>query len=291
MANEVRLRSNNQTGTITDNPLTAGATTVNSPSFVNLPAVTTSNHLIIIMDPLAVNGAPEIMQVTAHTASSSSLTVVRGFETTTPRQHNLGTTWFHGPVVSDYNYTQRTALSTNRPTSPYTGEQIYETDTARWTVWNGSVWLPAPHNVPMCNATHSVNQSIANNAQTVVAFDSETFDTDGMHSNVSNNSRITINTSGVYILTATGEFAAGTDYTQHGLFFRLNGATPIGLGDAAAVTAASGTWSNASLIRKFSAGDYIELIAQQVNGAAAARNLNGGLSYTPFFAAAWIGVG
>lgn len=110
MANEIRLRANNISGTTTDNPLTAGAVTINSPGFVDLPVVNTTNHLILILDPLETAGQAEIVQVTAHSASSSVVTVVRGFETTTPRQHSLGTTWFHGPVASDYggmlSYTQ-----------------------------------------------------------------------------------------------------------------------------------------------------------------------------------------
>ncbi len=168
MANEIRLRNNNISGTTTDNPLTAGATTINSPGFVDLPAVTTSNHLILILDPLEVAGAAEIVQVTAHTASASSVTVVRGFDTTTPRQHNLGTTWFHGPVASDYNFTDIAALSTNRPAAPTQGQLIYETDTNKYVgraagaVWQDvaplgawATWTPV--------ITQSVNVTYTNN--------------------------------------------------------------------------------------------------------------------------------
>jgi hypothetical protein len=142
MANEIRLRANNQTGTITDNPLTNVAVTVNSPAFASLPTVTSSNHLVIIMDPLAVNGTPEIMTVTAHTAAATFVTVTRGAEGSLARTHILGTTWFHGPVVSDYNYTDRAALSTNRPAAPFAGQMIYETDTKRLQVYNGTDWNP-----------------------------------------------------------------------------------------------------------------------------------------------------
>lgn len=141
MANEIRLRSNNKTGTTTDNPLLIGATTINSAGFVSLPTVDTTNHLLLVLDPTATAGTPEIVQVTAHAASSSVCTVVRGFDTTTPRQHALGTTWFHGPVVSDYNFTDKAALSTNRPASPTQGQMIYETDTDSYVGRAaGSVW-------------------------------------------------------------------------------------------------------------------------------------------------------
>src|ERR1700746_3373893 len=141
MANEIRLRSNNQSGAITDNPLTNISTTINSPGFVDLPVLNTTNHLMLIMDPLELNGPAEIIQVTAHTAAATSVTVIRGAEGSAARTHVLGTTWFHGPVVSDYNYTQRTALSTNRPTSPFTGELIYETDTKKFVAFDGTNWV------------------------------------------------------------------------------------------------------------------------------------------------------
>lgn len=141
MANEIRLRSNNMSGTITDNPLTNVATTINSASFVNLPTVTAVNHLILILDPLGTAGNPEIVTVTAHTAAASSVTVARGAEGSSARTHSLGTTWFHGPIVSDYNYTDIGALSTNRPANPTVGQMIYETDTDALSVRSaGPVW-------------------------------------------------------------------------------------------------------------------------------------------------------
>lgn len=138
MANEIRVRANNISGTTTDNPLTAGATTVNSPGFVDLPTIDTTNHLLLILDPLEVNGAAEIVRVTTHAAASSSVTVVRGAENTTPREHPLGTTWFHGPVTTDYT---EILTSSTRPTVPYTGELLYETDTGLYKSFNGSSWV------------------------------------------------------------------------------------------------------------------------------------------------------
>ena len=139
MANEIRLRSNNQLGTITDNPLLIGATTINSPAFVDLPTVDTTNHLLLTLDPTETNGAAEIVRVTAHTAASSVVTVVRGAETTTPRQHPFGTTWYHGPVASDWTnlYTSGT-----RPTPAYEGQFIYETDTNKLMGFGGVDWAP-----------------------------------------------------------------------------------------------------------------------------------------------------
>lgn len=80
-------------GTITDNPLLIGATTINSANFANLPAVAAPNFMWLVLDPDASAGAPEIVKVTAHTASATSLTATRAQQSTTARQHASGTTW------------------------------------------------------------------------------------------------------------------------------------------------------------------------------------------------------
>lgn len=116
MANEIRVRSNFQAGTITDNPLTNVATTINSAAFASLPAIGATQHLPIVLDPLASAGAPEIVWITAHTASATSATVVRAQEGTAARQHASGTVWRHAALVSDYDavlgYAQVTAGQT-----------------------------------------------------------------------------------------------------------------------------------------------------------------------------------
>lgn len=138
MANEIRLRSNNKSGTITDNPLAQVSTTINSAAFTTLPTVAGTNHLILILDPLAINGVPEIVMVTAHTAAATSVTVTRGAEGSTPRAHILGTTWFHGPVTTDHT---EVLTSGTRPAVPYTGELLYETDTGKYQSYNGTAWV------------------------------------------------------------------------------------------------------------------------------------------------------
>jgi hypothetical protein len=95
-----RVRTDNVFGTITDNPLTNVATTMNSAGLANLAAVS-SAEAIIILDPNRVSGAPEIVIVTAHTASATSATIQRGQFGTAARQHAQGTEWVHGPIASN----------------------------------------------------------------------------------------------------------------------------------------------------------------------------------------------
>lgn len=141
MANEIRSRSNFLFGAISDNPLLIGATTINSSTFTSLPVIDATNHLILVLDPNGTNGAPEIVKVTAHTVGATSVTVQRAQDGSNARQHGVNTTWYHAPVVSDYNFTDIAALSTNRPASPTVGQLIYETDTDTYTARSaGPVW-------------------------------------------------------------------------------------------------------------------------------------------------------
>lgn len=120
-----RVRTNNAQGTITDNPLVIGATTMNSAGLANLAAVATQ-HAVIILDPLRVAGAPEIVVVTAHTASATSATITRGAYGSTARQHASGTAWVHAPITEDFI---QILTSATRPSDPYRGQLIFETDT------------------------------------------------------------------------------------------------------------------------------------------------------------------
>lgn len=63
------LHHNFFNGTITDNPLSSGATTVSSAQFADLPAISGSTYIWVVLDPLGVAGDPELIKVTAHTLS------------------------------------------------------------------------------------------------------------------------------------------------------------------------------------------------------------------------------
>lgn len=95
-----RVRTDNVFGTITDNPLTNVATTMNSAGLADLAAVS-SKEAFIILDPNRVSGAPEIVVVTAHTGAATSATIQRGQFGTAARQHAQGTAWVHGPIAGN----------------------------------------------------------------------------------------------------------------------------------------------------------------------------------------------
>lgn len=95
-----RQRYNNQSGAITDNPLTSGAVTFNSATLSGLPAVASPDYLAVILDP--DTASEEIVWVMAHTAAATSATIWRAREGTTAVAHSLGSRWLHGPTKLDY---------------------------------------------------------------------------------------------------------------------------------------------------------------------------------------------
>lgn len=115
-----RLRRNFTSGTITDNPLAAGASTINSGNFANLPAVVSPDIVVLVLDPLGTAGVPEVAYVTAHTAAATSVTALRGQETAlggggvagTGRQHAQGIPWILADTAGDAPqiYSKATAL-------------------------------------------------------------------------------------------------------------------------------------------------------------------------------------
>lgn len=131
-----RITTNNVFGTLTDNPLLIGATTMNAAGLTNLAAVA-SNHAVIILDPLRAAGAPEIVIVSAHTGAATSATIIRGQYGTAARQHLSGVLWVHAPTIDDVI---RIATSGARPADQYEGQVIYETDTDSYKGHNGTAW-------------------------------------------------------------------------------------------------------------------------------------------------------
>ena len=76
-------------------------------------------------------------------------------------------------------------------------------------------------------ATHSVDQAVANAVPVVLAFNSESFDTDTMHDNAVNNSRLTINTAGKWLFGFNGRWendSAGNRWIR----LLKNGTTIVG---------------------------------------------------------------
>lgn len=109
MANELRVRAGFAGGLVEDNPLSAAATTLSSAGLAAIPAISSTQHMAIILDPDGINGNPEIAYITGHVAAATTATILRGQESTVARAHDRDTPWVHGPTVLDF--TMPTLLS------------------------------------------------------------------------------------------------------------------------------------------------------------------------------------
>src|SRR4029077_1330615 len=67
------------------------------------PAVASPNYMPVVLDPQQQFGTPEIVYVTAHTASATAATVVRAQEGSALRAHSSGEFWVAGPTALDFN--------------------------------------------------------------------------------------------------------------------------------------------------------------------------------------------
>lgn len=144
--------------------------------------------------------------------------------------------------------------------------------------------------VPLKNdyvlAYHSTNQSIADSTLTAVALDSEVVDSNGLHSTVTNNSRLTIVTAGVYWIFGQMSWANNATGFRQALL-RLNGSTLVAEDIVPVNSGSVQTTHNVFQKRVLAVGDYIELVAGHNSGAG--LNVNGGGSQTgPYLGAFWI---
>lgn len=123
-----------------------------------------------------------------------------------------------------------------------------------------------------CRVTRAGVQSIPNGAFTTVEFNAEVFDNNAMHENGVNNSRITINVSGIYDLGFYGEFQGGT-YLRTMFRIQVNNADVIAIeqqtGTAQSIPQRYGVGAVYPLV----AGDFVEIEAFQQNSVPEARDL------------------
>jgi hypothetical protein len=127
---------------------------------------------------------------------------------------------------------------------------------------------------------NSTGISIPNIIGTEVTFDSERWDTDSIHSTVSNTGRLTCQTPGKYLITFSGSFAADADGKRI-VNFLLNGDTFIAIVDFTSIGADASTRIFLSTIYDLAVSDYVIVKVSQTSGDA--LTLEAGANYSPEF--------
>lgn len=154
MANEIRVRSDFVAGGLSAE-LTTGATTMQSAGLADLPAIGATQHAAVALFQTDAAGRvikKEIVWVTAHTAASTSATIVRAREGTSAQTWAIGDRWSMTALSSDQIVI---CTSATRPAHSYEGQVIWETDTGLLKVANvlAGQWKTVPGDTGWVNLT------------------------------------------------------------------------------------------------------------------------------------------
>ncbi len=103
---------------------------------------------------------------------------------------------------------------------------------------------------------NSANLTIPDSTWTALAFNSEDYDTDVIHDNVTNNSRLTCKTAGKYIITGHAFWDTNTNGMRSSLF-KLNGSTAIAYAQLPLDIYGNGT-STLTTIYNLAVNNYVE---------------------------------
>jgi len=141
------------------------------------------------------------------------------------------------------------------------------------------------HTVPaMCRISQSGGQTINDATNTTITFSAEQFDTDGMHDLVTNNSRITINTAGVYLVVGSLNYTAGvSDDAALNILKNGSGGNGAFVSFGPANTSAGMTTTT---VLNLVVTDFLQLQAYQNNSANTSRTTDTTATY---LSAVWIG--
>lgn len=186
-----------------------------------------------------------------------------------------GTTWGTAPIKKDLvdakgDLIAATGADAVARVAVGTNLQFLVADSAQSA---GVKWFT----VPTVRVNKSAAQSIPNNSSTVVTFNGETWDTDTMHDNVTNNSRITFRTAGKYRIWASGGFSAAPE-SRRAITIRKNGTTNIAESDLSKATEGDQT---IYIEESMAANDYMEVLVYQNSSDSPDPTWNG------FFGATW----
>jgi hypothetical protein len=119
-----------------------------------------------------------------------------------------------------------------------------------------------------CRLLNSANQTISNNTSTALTFNTESFDTDGFHSTVTNTSRITIPSgkNGKYLLIGATSWDGASATGRRALEIYKNGASIAGSRQEITPTATAFPGFCLSVILDAVATDYFEVFVVQSSG-------------------------
>lgn len=187
-------------------------------------------------------------------------------------QINSSTQVFVPPKMTT---TERDALGT-----VLQGSIIYNTTTASLQSYDGASWVsyvPVNADEASCRVHHSTTQAAADNTLTTLVWNTEDYDTNGLHSILANTSRITFATAGKYLFASTVRFSTSIGSgRQARIDVLLNGTTVIA-SQSCAATGSDAPNLNVCDSYAFISGDYIEI--QVFHNSGTSENIDNNVSH------------
>lgn len=156
--------------------------------------------------------------------------------------------------------------------------QVSENGGAYTDLVQGAPTLPSQS----CRVYKDTSTSLPHDTSVTVSFNQERWDTDSMHDNSTNPSRITIQTTGKYILGASIHIAAGADAIHAHITIRRGGTTVVTAQSSVALAGLTRQLSLDTLIDGV-IGEYYEVVVYQFSYGAATNTLSSIAEYSPEF--------
>ena len=125
------------------------------------------------------------------------------------------------------------------------------------------------NSIPTAHVTHSADQLVANGASMVLAFDTERYDTAGMHNPSVNNSRLVAPIPGIYLVTAEVDWTTNTSNQRVLALSKNGGLTGTTVGEVAGGPSDVGGFSIQEVTAqvRLNANDYVEVVVSQQSGS------------------------
>ncbi len=138
--------------------------------------------------------------------------------------------------------------------------------------WDGTQWIDLAGGVDAadagCRVYRTTTQAIADSTEVAVQFDNERWDTNTMHDNVTNNTRITFTTAGKYRIIANIAWNNTDSDGYRSLRIQLNGLTDIAWVIGQPIASGTNFLQQVTTIYSFTAGQYVELYVKQTSGSS-----------------------
>jgi len=140
-------------------------------------------------------------------------------------------------------------------------------------------WLPFSSRgiIPACRVFKTSTYAAPSGGSQPIPFDSEYLDTAGMHSNTTNNSRITVPIAGVYLFVGNGMYSPNATGAHRLLYLLQDGdyGNWMATGGVVAVMGSGAVRMQVTWITNLNAGSYVEMGTYQDTGAGLTLSADG----------------